>query len=1510
MVNSFIISNERNSYQNKLIKIVLALIIAFTGFVSHESYAQVITNNGAYINLNSGVFLFSKDGVNNAGSNILNNGNFNLSGNFTNTGISGGNGFYRIGGNWTNNGTFNYDQSSVIFNGSVNQLIVRPGGENFYNLSVGNTGPGLSKIIILNDISISNSLSLSTGNIDAGTFFVYLNNPAAASLVYTSSTGSRILGKFERKISESGTYLFPLGSVDNYNPLNLKTNSSPSPGSVLSQFFRLSPAGSGFPIKDPPVEIYRVYSEAYWLLTAKNGFASSDFNINMNASGFTDSIHDNTRLIRRNDAGIWEADGSHQDADTVNHVVYRNSLKKGISGLGTKFALGRARPLITDQPDDTTVCEETYPFFEITATGSQTLRYAWYKVSSPTDILIQNSDPHYSGARTHTLTIMGAALSDAGLYYCIVTDRFRNSTRSDSVMLIVKKIPRAILTNANQPQKCSNVTFDPVILGLTYWDNPGTTFYWTRTSPDSVITTNVPLSGTASNIGDVIQGTFDNLTDKPVTITFYITPIGPDPTYCHGAAVPAYITVNPTPKVIPVNIRPAICYGGTTQIILTSKTQMTSGNIKFDYLASKTGGSLLVGTVRDTTNLSPNHVISFRYLNNSDTVQSVHYRITPRVDNAICPSGPLVESMVNVHAEGLQSILVTKPLTCNGGAGMAALRAILSKGASPYQIDWDGPLGFDAKNVTDVIDLINIGKYVVKVTDNLGCFNKDSVPVVSVYANPYVYVTPINPGGYHISCIGSSDAKMKISATGGITNPYRFWLLKNDVPIDSGVFTNNYNGSDPTTYKDYTNMGAGTYTLIIKDKNDCERRLPVSLKVPPVITVVFKKSQYNGGYNVSCKGYNDGSAWVETPTGGRGGYTYRWFTYNGSIPGPVNTNRIDNITAGKYYLETRDILGCPKIDSVTVTEPNGMTLAAAKLSSSPDKGFNVSCNGAHDGSIDITVAGGSGNYLFNWTGPDGFSATSEDISGLKAGVYTCTVKDLNGCILTPSPTFTLTEPSVLSIAGTSSVSADGSFEINCNGGTGSIDITATGGSAGSYSYTWSTADGSGIIQGQPDQNQLRAGTYHLEVKDLNTCSAVKDFTLREPPVFGVLLTPSHITCLTPGFNNGSIDLKVTGGVGPYSYSWSNGSTTEDISGLTAGYYSVNVTYNNVCSKKDSVKVNLPPPLTYERSLSSFNSFNVSCNGRSDGSITVNPLTGLQPYSYSWSGPNGYTSSSKDISGLRAGSYNFLITDINHCTASEVITLTEPGPLGVKFNLSQSNAGGYNINCAGDSSAVITAEPVNQVNEVQYIWSDGATGKIRENMPAGVYGVIITDSNNCQAGGTTTVTEPDSLKLNLSIDKPFCPDMPDGQVTANVTGGVKGTDYIYRWSDKSGESSINEIPIGFYKVVVEDMNGCAAKDSIRLEPVNESCLIVPGIISPNGDLINDYWNIGMTELYPNMEVKIFNRRGRLMWRSERGYSSKPWDGKSNGSILPIDSYHYVIDLHNGTKPVIGTITIVK
>jgi gliding motility-associated-like protein len=1080
------------------------------------------------------------------------------------------------------------------------------------------------------------------------------------------------------------------------------------------------------------------------------------------------------------------------------------------------------------------------------------------------------------------------------------------------LIVTINPTPRIYPIPSNSLQ-CDSITTNIVLQSPSLFSSGLITFNYTVTSSGAVTGYTSPQSGLPNN--KIIADKLINNTDNYQTVTYRVIPVSP--TGCSdGTARNIVVTVNPTPRVVPVNLTPSICYTGTllapvnTQVVLTSPTVMTSGSIRFDYTVGVTGGpGVIVGNTSPAFNQLPGSTINFQYQNNSDTIQSVYYSIIPKVDNAICVPGKKVVSEIKVHARPLQSIIVTKPLTCSGGAGLAALKAVISKGANPYQVVWDGPVGYHKVDSLAIANLSS-GKYVVKVTDNLGCNRKDSISIVPVTARAYISADVIPPGNYNISCIGSTDGTILVSVTGGITPPYNYWVIKNDLDtLYSGIFTNNLNLSDPSTFRYYNNLGAGSYTLFIRDVNSCENLNRIVFRVPPPIVSVFSKSPH-AGYNISCKGYNDGWVYVQT-SGGRGTYTYRWYTINGNITGPVNTNRIDNITAGTYFLETKDVLGCTQIDSTVITEPDGLKLAGYQLSKSPDGNFNISCNGASDGSISMTISGGSGNNTYSWTGPAGFTASTKDLTGLKAGTYTCLIRDQNGCVLTPSPSFILAEPTLLVISSFStSSSTDGAYNINCNGAnTGRINITVSGGSTGNYKYTWSTQDGSGIADGQKDQTTLTAGTYHLVIADLNNCVITKDITLSQPPLIVTRLSAINITCKSPGFNNGSISLTVTGGVSPYTYLWSDGETTKDLTGLTPGNYAVTVTDFNGCTKNDSARINLPPPLNYTKSLSDYNGFNISCNGLANGFINIDPTTGLAPFVYTWTGPSGFISSVKSISDLIAGHYQLLIVDSNECKASESFDLTEPGKLGFTYTLSLSNDGGYNINCTGESTGTIDIEVVNEVKTVDYLWSDGIFGKTRTNLPAGNYSLIITDANNCHTSSTINLTAPDSMKMSFKISPPFCPDKPDGTIETNVTGGVRGTDYLYLWSDNSTKSTLVNIPEGYYKVTVTDMNGCSVKDSVHVKPVNETCLIIPNAISPNGDLINDVWNIGMKELYPSMEVIIFNRWGETLWKSEKGYP-RPWDGRSNGYILPIDSYHYIIDLHNGSRPIIGNVTIVR
>jgi len=1504
---------------SSLMKRILVLCLVILPLSQTALLAQIINNNGAVISVSSiSVVTGQHFQLSNGSSSLGNNGILNLSGNFLNFGSTSGNGIFRIGGNWNNQNIFS-GSNSVIFNGSGDQLITGAGAQTFYNLSIENSGlTGTNFVSLSNDVTVSETLFMLTGIVNTTSNKLLLSKQSPSALNYTSGTGSRVLGKFERGMNLPGTYMFPLGTTSYYNPANLTMGSTAtSSGRMLSEFLSSIPGNAGLPLADPPVEVDSTFIDGFWSFTS-TGFSSGNYNINLDGTGFTEPVKDITRVVTRIDGGPWTVDGTHQDASGM--VAFRDNLSGVVSSSVTQFALAKANPLITSQPVSLTVCEQTNPVFTITATGKATLTYRWFKDG----VIITNSSD-YTGNRTASLTINNVTEADTGTYYCVVRDRDGNTTTSDPATLAVNRIPRATATHSvKNNNECSSVPIDAIVLGVTSYGVPGTTFIWSRNNPAG-ITSAIPMTGTDKNIGDAFSGSFTNALPDSITITFIITPVGPNfisyagsPSYtnCVGNSIKAKITVNPVPKVSVIPVISSICYDGTTSITLASDSRMTQDVIKFDYYITATAPPAIVsGNFVPASNVPYNSVIRNTYTNKSDTLQSVFFKITATAQG-LCPSGVETPIEVKVHPLPLQHLLMPKPLTCEGGSD-AILSAVLARGTGPYFVVWDGSryhqeytTSAPFTNATQVKQ----GQFSVQVMDLFGCKNSDTTVVSGARLDSWLY--PIEKPGsiFNTTCPESADGELWVMETGNSTGtaPFKYSIVYNDTltVVSDTLLTKN-------VWQEHYNLRSGNYKLYMTDANGCTNGDPYEIPIvaPDTIKIEFDKKVYPGGYNITCKNKNDGSVEVKTATGGNGGYTYKWSAAVGNLTVSTTTSLLDSVPAGKYYLRTTDRFLCIKLDSVTLTEPSGMQLAGSELSISHDGNTNISCFGGDDGYIKLNITGGSGNNTYSWISTNGYTGSDKDIFNLRSGNYTATVTDQTGCVLrllpgSTFPSFNLTEPAQLNLTSTTSSSNDGAYNINCNGGrTGWINITVTGGSSGNYKYIWSTTDGSGIINGQKDQSSLTAGTYNLSVTDSNNCVISKVITLTQPAPIATQLLATNVTCWPAGFNNGSINLTASGGVAPYTYLWSNGAVTKDILNLTQGLYSVTVTYNGSCTKKDSVRINLPPPLNYTKSLSDYNGYNISCNGMANGSINVTTTSGVAPFIYTWAGPAGFTASTQNISNLKAGRYVLSIIDKNNCTATEIITLIEPEKLGMIFNLSESTAGGFNINCSGDNTGFIGIEPLNQVKSVDYLWADGIFGKTRMNLTAGSYTVIITDSNNCLASSTITLTEPDSIKLKFDITQPQCPDKPDGEIRLNVTGGVRGTEYTYLWSDNSTNPTISNILRGYYKVRVKDMNGCSIRDSVIIEPRNETCLIIPNAISANGDLINDEWNIKEKELYPEMEVIIFNRWGETVWRSEKGYA-RPWDGTSNGAPLPIDSYHYIIDLHNGSRPLIGNVTIVR
>ena len=422
-----------------------------------------------------------------------------------------------------------------------------------------------------------------------------------------------------------------------------------------------------------------------------------------------------------------------------------------------------------------------------------------------------------------------------------------------------------------------------------------------------------------------------------------------------------------------------------------------------------------------------------------------------------------------------------------------------------------------------------------------------------------------------------------------------------------------------------------------------------------------------------------------TVNGGNPGYTYSWS--NGAV-----TQNINTLIGGNYIVTVTDVNGCQSSSAVFLTQPVNLTqtITATAFPS----GTNISCFGLSDGNINLTIGGGTPGYTYLWN----TGATSEDLSGLPFGTYSVVVTDANGCQITSS--ITLVQPPALGQSITATVYQSGT-NISCFGlSDGNIDLSIIGGNPG-YTYSWSNGSTT------QDLTNIPAGTYSVTVTDLNGCSIPSSITLTQPTALTQGITavtyPSgtNISCF--GLNDGSIDLTIGGGNPGYTYVWSNGAATQDLTTLIAGTYSVIVTDVNGCSIPSSITLTQPTALTQGISAFTYPSgTNISCFGLNDGSIDLTIGGGNPGYTYVWS--NGAIT--QDLTTLIAGTYSVIVTDVNGCSIPSTITLTQPTALTQGIS-AFTYPSGTNISCFGlnDGSINLTIGGGNP--GYAYVWSNGA-----------------------------------------------------------------------------------------------------------------------------------------------------------------------------------------------------------
>jgi gliding motility-associated-like protein len=774
----------------------------------------------------------------------------------------------------------------------------------------------------------------------------------------------------------------------------------------------------------------------------------------------------------------------------------------------------------------------------------------------------------------------------------------------------------------------------------------------------------------------------------------------------------------------------------------------------------------------------------------------------------------LIDSVEVTQPNALAATFAADSLTCFQSFDGSATASITG-GTMNYFYNWDNfqtgtqasglPSGFTYLTVTDANNCV--------LVDSV--FIPEPLPVTAVLTSAQV------------SCNGNSDGTATATPSGG-TLPYTYlW-------------------ADNQTTQTAINLGGGTITVTITDSYGCLGSDSVFILELPTLTTT------DTSFQVSCAGFGDGTA-IAIPSGGAGNYTYQWqnlaqtvdtvsglaggiyhytvtdnnnctvsdsvFVFEptplattmsstpvscfgdidgsatvnvsgGTIPyfytwanNPQTSATVFGLAAGFNYVTVTDLYNCQIIDAVLVTTPTPVTATAV---STPPFCFNGS-----NGTATATGAGGVGNYTYNWIGLNQTTATA---TGLSVGTYTVAVSDSNNCstvttVIVSQPTPLAMIPSILGVS--------------CFGNAdGAVGVTPVGG-VGPYSYQWSTSPTANLssITG------LTAGTYIVTITDFNGCTLVDSFLVPQPAMLNLTSGSTPVSCHSG--SDGSAFVNVSGGSSPYNYNWNPAATnTNTLNNLPAGNYSVTVTDNYGCQIIENIAVTEPTALNLALSQQP-----ASCFGVNDGQAYVVITGGTLDYTILWNSiPAGVTDSIAYLKGDKT--YIVTVTDGNGCIAIDSIFVDEPDKITAQVIITDET-------CFTSNDGTATAAIIGGTAPFTYTWganTNNQTTQTATNLPTGIYTVLISDANNCNAQATGVVNQPDSLQLRLSKVDVACHGDATGLAIASAIGGVGG--YTFSWQTnngiQTGDSATNLVAGVHAVVTVTDANGCQTTDQIIIE----------------------------------------------------------------------------------------------
>lgn len=751
------------------------------------------------------------------------------------------------------------------------------------------------------------------------------------------------------------------------------------------------------------------------------------------------------------------------------------------------------------------------------------------------------------------------------------------------------------------------------------------------------------------------------------------------------------------------------------------------------------------------------------------------YHVTV-TDNKNCTK---IDSVFIPEPDTLQLRLTTVEATCFGAAtGSARVNTI--GGSAPFQIRWSN------NDVGAVASALRAGRYGVTVTDRQGCMENTDIDITQ---RPKLNVAII---ASKPTCYGMSTGILQAKVTGGTGYSNQLTYTWNGTIFDSMA----------------RNMRAGVHQVIVQDLNLCRDTQRITLTQPDSIKFDSLKTT-----PTACSSTATGTARVVVSGGSGGTYQYAWTYLNAPI-GAVSS--INNLRSGTYYLTVRDSNSCQRKDSINVGQSQPLIIDSIITT-------EVRCFGEASGKARAIVHGGTAGvngYIYRWSDP--LSQTLDTAVALRAGNYTLTVTDVNGC--STIRTAMVLEPNAL-------VATGNAVPVNCrNGADGRAYPIVTGGTriSGlglSYRFAWSHAAAvTDSIAGN-----LRAGGYQVSVIDAKNCVATASMTVTQP---ATSVTSTLVQTAKGCHRAFTGEAKATpqGGSPGYNYRWSNGAITQTAPGFAAGWQYVTVTDAKGCSNIDSINI---------QSLDSIriylSSVHPKCFGVDNGRIRIDSVRGgggnglAAAYNYQWNTIPVQISST--AAGLGGRSYTVTVTDALNCASTGTAELVTPSKI-------QLNTEVKNASCFGFANGTATVLATGSINQFTYKWDSAAVGQTTQralNLKAGNYTVTVTDTAGCTGATTLLITQPSALRINNTRITPNrCVGDLEGGIQLQIIGGTPK--YSLKWSNGDSSATISRLRAGTYTISIDDLNGCKLTDSVVLrQPNGITAQVIPKAVKCYGSL---------------------------------------------------------------------------